>query len=354
MDTPYALSYVHEVYTRSIYSYALHEAAKKTLTAAAKRRQVSLLDLFDELTPSFELGPEGLVLDVGPYHYTVSVATDLSLRICNEQTAKTTKSLPKAKTNEDPAKRQAAESAFKFLRGNLKKVAKQQAKRLQEALICDRTWPVARWRTLFLEHPLLGILGQGFIWHHRNADHILGSFRISEDHSLIDAEDEEIKLADSDSVGLWHPIAATDEEIAAWREHFQDYEISSLLDQLGQSRLRPTEAEMQSEAITRFQGVKVEQFIVKRFMESWNYSIHDQDGSHIFGYDRRFPLLQLTVVLETEGMDAYSFQGATVTLGQFEFYRGHERLPLEQVPPTLLAAVLGQSEALRAKQVGGN
>ncbi|MCB1805860.1 MAG: DUF4132 domain-containing protein, partial [Candidatus Competibacteraceae bacterium] len=84
--------------------------------------------------------------------------------------------------------RAVAESRFKFLRSSLKKVAKQQANRLREALICGRSWPYARWRVLFLEHPLLSILGQGLIWQRYDADgKAQASFRISEDRSLIDA-----------------------------------------------------------------------------------------------------------------------------------------------------------------------
>ena len=77
---------------------------------------------------------DGLLLDVGPYNYIVTVAGDLSLRVRNSQTDKVTKSFPKIKKNEDPNLHASADSQFKFLRSNLKKVAKQQGKRLFDAM----------------------------------------------------------------------------------------------------------------------------------------------------------------------------------------------------------------------------
>ena len=355
LDTAYALSHVHEVFTKNSYSYALFDAARGALRAAAQRRGIELNDLFDELTPDFGLGAEGLVLDVGPYSYTVTLATDLSLRIRQDQTGKISKSLPKAKVAEDPQLRAVAESRFKFLRSSLKKVAKQQANRLREALICGRSWPYARWRVLFLEHPLLSILGQGLIWQRYDADgKAQASFRISEDRSLIDADDEPLTLTETDRISLWHPVNAESEEIEGWRTHLQDYEIKPLLEQVNQPCLRASAEEIEAGVLKQFSGCNVEQFIAKRFLESWNYEIYDQDGSHVFGYQRQFPLLGVSVKVETGDMDAYSWQGATATIGDFEFYRAeegrHSKVVLSELPASLIATVLGQAQALWEKR----
>ena len=205
-----------------------------------------------------------------------------------------------------------------MLRKNLKKVAKQQAGRLHEALICERSWHVTRWRTLFVDHPLLGLLAQGLIWQ-RVGDN--ASFRISEDGSLIDADDEPLTLGDSDRLRLWHPTNASAEQAAAWAGHLEDYQLSPLVDQLGQPRVKLQDQEPQAEQLTRFVGVEVEQFIAKRFLEGWNYEIHDQDGSAVFGYQRRFPLLGVTVVIDLEGMDAFSYPGSTTKVGTISFFR---------------------------------
>ena len=303
LDTPYALSHVHEVFTKNTYSYALFEAARDALKQAAQRRGIELNDLFDELTPDFGLSGGGLNLDVGPYSYTVTLATDLSLQIRNDQTGKTSKSLPKAKAGEDPGKRAAAESRFKLLRSSLKKAAKQQASRLKESLICARCWPVPRWRTLFMEHALLSLIGQGLLWQRLDDKGTpLGSFRISEDLSLIDADSEPVTLAETNQIRLWHPVNVSADEQQTWREHIKDYELNPLLDQINQPCLQASKEDLKATALKPFSGAEVEQFIIKRFLEGWNYEIYDQDGAHIFGYKRLFPLLGISVRVETQGM----------------------------------------------------
>ena len=355
LNTSYALAQVHEVYTKNSYSYSLNEAAGNVLKAAAKQRGIDLFDLFDELTPDFGLKSEGLTMDVGPRSYTITVAADLSLRVRNDESDKITKTLPKARTDEDADKRAALESSFQLLRRNLKKVAKQQAKRLQDALICNRRWPLVRWQTLFVEHPLLGLVAQGFIWQRWDAEgNRCESFRISEDRSLIMADDETVELQEKDLISLWHPVLDDEQSQIDWQTHLNDYEIKPLLEQAGLPRLLLDDKELQSKDLKRFTGLEVEQLTVKRYMESWNYEVDDQDGSWIAGYSRRFPMLNTKVVISiTEGVSVFPMQGDMTKLDDISFYNGgYEPVALKDLPPTLLATVLQQGEALRASATG--
>ena len=118
--------------------------------------------------------------------------------------------------------------------------------------------------------------------------------------------------------------------------------------------MRASAEEIEAGVLKQFSGCNVEQFIAKRFLESWNYEIYDQDGSHVFGYQRQFPLLGVSVKVETGDMDAYSWQGATATIGDFEFYRAeegrHSKVVLSELPASLIATVLGQAQALWEKR----
>lgn len=74
------------------------EATHDALKAAAQRRGLSLIELYDELTPDFGLGGEGLVLEVGPQRYRLQLQGDLSLRVVGDK-GKASKTLPALRTN---------------------------------------------------------------------------------------------------------------------------------------------------------------------------------------------------------------------------------------------------------------
>lgn len=335
LDTAYALSHVYEVYSKSIYSDAIHQGARAALLAAAKRRGCDLAGLLDEITPDFGLTNSGRVFDFGPCSYTMRVGTDLELNFTHSLSGKTSKTLPKAKDGEDLDARAAADAAIKLLRGGLKKVIKLQAQRLEDAMVSERRWPATRWRVLFVEHAVLGLIGQGLIWTRLAADgRALGSLRISEDRSLIDAADQPVPLADDDSVRLWHPALAEAGELDAWTAHLKDYEIKPFLDQVGRPVLVLSAEEMNATSLHRHAGLRVAQSTLKYGLEGWNYQIRDQDGSHIFGYMRRFTD-GLRVQIDTEDMDASLYGDASV--GAVEFYRGQQVQFLSQVPAPLLS-----------------
>lgn len=349
LDTAYALSHVYEVYMKASYSYAIRIGAKEALLAAAARRGCALADLADEITPDFGLTPQGRVFDFGSNRYTMQVGTDLDLRFTHEGTGKTAKSLPKAKDGEDADARAAAEAAIKLLRGGLKKVVKLQAQRLEDAMVVGRAWPAARWRVLFVEHAVLGLIGQGLVWTRLDANgDARGSFRISEDRSLIDAADQPVTLADGDRVRLWHPSLASADEVQAWTAHLADYEVEPFLDQVGRPVFRLDAEQAAGHSFGPHATVRVAQSTIKYGLEGWNYQISDQDGSHIFGFGRRFGD-GLRVLIDTEDMDA-SLYGESA-LGSASFYRGDDLLALRDVPPPLLSLVAEHFDKLAAKAV---
>lgn len=347
LDTKYSLSQVMNLYGKNTYSYSLQKGAGDTLRAAAKRRNVQMIDLFDELTPDFGLDKSGLMLNVGPYSYIVKVSGDLSLSVHNEQTTKQTKTFPKIKKGEDSHLHANAESRFKLLRSNLKKVAKQQGKRLREAMVSERKWPLARWKVLFLEHPLLCIAAQSMVWDAGTNK----SFRISEDLTLISSDDSIVELTDSDEIKLWHPVNSTKQEVDSWAQHLNGYGIEPMFDQVGQLSVQITEEELVVNSIKRFAGIKVEGQIISQYMKSWNYEQDDVDGSSITDYICRFRLAGIAVVLELDDMDVFPIEGFPATIQSFEFFKDNGPVPLSEVPLTLISEIIRQGETLKTQAV---
>ncbi|NEX22576.1 DUF4132 domain-containing protein [Thiorhodococcus mannitoliphagus] len=344
LDTTYALFTLDEIRKTGKYRDVVRGDAYQALKAAAERRDLPIQELYDELVPTLDMGPDGLVLDVGPYVYRALLMPDLSLRVIHGVTGKQSKSLPKAKKDEDPALRAVAESRFALLKKNVKPVVQQLGPRLEEAFDCGKSWSTGRWRQLFLEHPILLLVGKSLIWSGTTARGVQ-SFRISEDGSLIDREDEPVVLAEGE-VRLWHPLESTDAEIAGWRDHFADYELTPFIVQTEAPVHGLEDEERASLSLSRFSGAKAPWGNVKRLMTKWDYGVADQDGVHIFGYSHGYPLSRIRVEIGMQECQiSMSFDEDSI-LGDLEFRRmGEDRgssnlLALGEVPPRLVAAVI--------------
>ena len=196
-------------------------------------------ELLDELTPDFGLA-EGLVLEVGELRYRALLQGDLSLRVVNEGTGKASKSLPALKNEQDRAAWEAASARLKTLSASLKNVLKQQGPRLQAALVSGKSWPLECSQRLFLAHPLLRVVGRSLIWSaHDGAGQATTSFRIAEDLSLVDVEDQPVELPTGGTISLWHPVMAQPGEAEAWRAYLADYELDPIVEQIDAPSAQP-------------------------------------------------------------------------------------------------------------------
>ena len=360
IDTTFALSQVQAISETRKYTDVLIQAAREELQRAAQRRQIPLRNLYDELVPDFGLGnADGLALDVGPYAYRVVLRGDLSLQVINPQ-GKTSKSLPKAKAGEDPLLRADVEARFKRLRKDLKTVADQQLKRLPGLLMSGRSWPAERWCKQFTEHPLFRSLAQSLIWSRRGPDGtVLGSFRLAEDLSLIDYEDEPVELADDEQIALWHPIDSDTTVSEAWRQHLDDYALSPVLAQVDLPVLRLQPEWQKEAALIAYQGHTLSMGKFKGLMARWGYRVGaTEDGGYIYEHVLVLEEAQLQVELVHTAMPAWFDQDHTIALDrmtvcaiadasrkQYGVKRGQGIEP-QQLPPAMLSMLLAQLQEL--------
>nr|BFF27086.1 hypothetical protein GCM10025732_50510 [Glycomyces mayteni] len=106
-------------------------------------------------------------------------------------------------------------------------VAAEQATRLERAMADGRTWAVAEFREHLLAHPLLGELARRLVW---QADGT--AFRIAEDDTFADAEDDAVELPEGAAVRLAHPVLLGG-ALDAWVRQLADYEVLQPFNQLG-------------------------------------------------------------------------------------------------------------------------
>ncbi|HLD66260.1 MAG TPA: DUF4132 domain-containing protein [Pseudomonas sp.] len=261
---------------------SIKASANAALAAAAERRGLSLEDFLEVLAPDFGMGPQGLVLDVGPYNYTVRIRSDLSL-VVFDAAGKASKSLPKARADEDKGKREQAESQFKALAKNLKPVLKQQGQRLLRALQLGQSWSASTWQRLFIEHPLLNLIAQNVVWSALDEQGAaLKRFRPDSDGGLLDLDDARYLLPESCTVQVTHPMELDNAERAAWVAHFADYELVSPIDQWGTAVQHASDEELQANKVLRASGKVLSRGTLSGLLERWGYQKGASEDGGVF------------------------------------------------------------------------
>jgi hypothetical protein len=353
VDSLYALLRVQEISeSRSLKEQVLR-GARTALRAAARRRQMSVAELFDELTPDFGLA-QGLDLVVGPQTFRVQLQGDLGLRVVNDK-GRASKSLPAVKDPALQADWEAATARLKTLAASLRNVVKQQGPRMLAALVSGKRWPLERWQRLFVQHPLLRVVGRSLIWRAEDAPGLeRPSFRLAEDFSLVDVEDGAVHLPAGCSISLWHPATALAGEREAWTAHLADYELDTLVDQLGACAELPAPAQFHKSSLLPPAPLSVAQEQLGGMLKKFGYRPGPVgDGPSINEHVWRLPALELAIELAHGHYPPYLDMGLPVELeglrvrGQGS--EGWEWRDPAQLPKPLLATLQGQWLALAAK-----
>ncbi|SOE35835.1 DUF4132 domain-containing protein [Delftia acidovorans] len=353
VDSLYALLRVQEISESRSLKDQVQRTARIALRAAAARRKMSVPELFDELTPDFGLG-QGLTVTVGPQSYRVELQGDLSLRVINDKN-KASKTIPAVKDEALKPEWEAATAQLKTLSTSLKTVVKQQAPRMLAALVSGKRWPLDRWQRLFVAHPLLRIVGRSLIWRAEDAPGLARtSFRLAEDFSLVDVEDETVALPAGCSISLWHPATAQPGEREAWQTYMADYELEPLVDQLGACAEQPAPGQFKNGMLLPPAPITLAQEQLGGLLKKFGYRPGPVgDGPSINEHVWRLPALELSLELSHGYFPPYLDLGLPVAV---EGLRVHD-LSKEygasadpaRLPKPLLATLQGQWLALAAK-----
>lgn len=117
------------------------------------------------------------------------------------------KTLPRPGAKDDAELAQAAYDWYRDLKKEVRQAAGDQVERLERAMVNQRSWTADEFTTLFLQHPFMVHLARRLVWTAQvsTAGSAAGAsgtatggtqtpFRVAEDGTLADAEDEEFAL----------------------------------------------------------------------------------------------------------------------------------------------------------------
>jgi hypothetical protein len=113
--------------------------------------------------------------------------------------------------------------------------------RVEDLLVESRDWPLATWRARYFEHPVTRQFGRTLIWRFRDASGTRSGLPLADE--IVGVDGAPLVIADDARVLVWHPIDATEAEVAAWRDLLLAREIRQPFKQAFREVYRLTPAE---------------------------------------------------------------------------------------------------------------
>ncbi|MCH7230115.1 DUF4132 domain-containing protein [Glycomyces sp. L485] len=254
IGTETALRAIHRISEKVRYEN-LKWTAREQIEAIAAGLGLSSEQLADRLVPDFGIGEESaLVYDYGPRRFEVRFDEELK-PIITDSDGKARKALPKPGVRDDAGIAESSRKRFTRLKKEVRTVASDLVERLELAMVRQRTWTKAEFDRHLVDHALVRHLTHRLVW---VADHggETTAFRMAEDRSRTDVDENELRLPDDATIRLAHPVHLGD-QVETWAGIFADYELLQPFEQLA----RPVEAftpeELETGRLTRFEGAAV-------------------------------------------------------------------------------------------------
>ncbi|MET9227905.1 DUF4132 domain-containing protein [Lentzea sp. NPDC003310] len=227
IGTEVALSHLNSIAEKVPFKGLKTKAQEKVAQIAADLG-LSRDQLSDRLVPRLGLDDAAtLVIDYGPRQFTVGFDEQLKPFVLDAD-GKRRKDLPKPGARDDQDLAPLEHKRFTALKKDVRTIASDQIQRLERAMVNQRTWSADEFQTVLAGHPLLWHLVRRLVWITDDG----ASFRLAEDRTLADANDDEFTLPESATVRVAHAVDLR-ETAAAWGEVFADYEILQPFPQLG-------------------------------------------------------------------------------------------------------------------------
>jgi len=249
----------------------LQDKAREKIDAIAEARGLSTEELEDRLAPDLGLDERGtLVLDFGPRAFRVAFDENLKphVREVGEGGALGARlpDLPKPKKTDDEAMAKEAVERFKLLKKDARTIASQQLLRLEVAMCARRRWTPELFRLFLVEHPLVRHIVQRLIWAVYEVPDggsyggtLRACFRVAEDGSFTNAEDDPFELPEGENlrIGVPHALETPAADAAAFGQVFADYELLQPFAQIGRDTYTLGEDEKAALKLLRWKGAKV-------------------------------------------------------------------------------------------------
>jgi len=273
-----ALMHLHDI-SQTAKSASLRDHAHSRIEAIAEARDLSAEELADRLVPDLGLDADGtLSLDFGGRHFTVGFDEHL-LPFVRDPSGTRLKDLPKPVAGDVAGMVQAAVERWKRLKKDAKAIAAQQIQRLEALMCSDRRLEMEVFERYYLRHPLMSHLARRLLWGAYDTTGRGHAFRIAEDRSFADRQDQTWHLPANSRVRPLHPLELDAGQLAAFVQIFADYEILQPFEQLARETQSMSAEELALTESNRFRGRSIASGSLhglQRF--GWRSPAHKESG----------------------------------------------------------------------------
>jgi hypothetical protein len=293
------------------------------VSLAAERAGLSPSELAERVVPDLGLDASG-ERRVGAALISIGVGR----RVVVEWDTPSGRS-PRAPADADEEKVRLAKAAAK----EVKTALAAERTRLEGLFAEERSWPVADWLRLYLEHPVTGRFTRSLIW---SFDGVTG---IPVGDGLLRCPEGMRAVPADGTVRLWHPARADTAQVQSWRDYLVSAEIAQPFKQAFREVYLITPAELETRVYSnRFAAhiLVYNQLYALIKERGWTSNFL---GPHDGGYEgrarRAFPGAGLTVAFDHLAVDMGVTAGLCST-DRVSFYRTADRtrtpVPLAQIP----------------------
>ncbi|MEL7312395.1 MAG: DUF4132 domain-containing protein [Pseudomonadota bacterium] len=272
------------------------------LAAAAERAGMTPEELEEIGVPAYGMEQVGVRREtLGEYEAILQVINAKKVSLTWENSAgKTIKTVPKAVRENHAEELKDLRQASK----DISKMLSAQRDRLDGLFLDERSWKFKDWLERYIQHPLVGTLGQRLIWKFEGIDDNTSGLWF--DGRVIGPDGSELSDASASSaVSLWHPVGEDVDTVVAWRSWIEANEITQPFKQAHREIYLLTEAEENTGVYSnRYAShiVKQHQFNALCAARGWRHSLRLMVDDTYEPPTKALPQLGLRVEFWVEGI----------------------------------------------------